>query len=238
MRDRRLKEVPALVESVASSIKVLDAGNNQLSRWPACLEKASSLQRIVLSSNLIAEINGPSLLPCASTLKILLLDGNQLTSLPDELALLVKLERLSLSNNKLHSLPSVIGSLPNLSLLDVSRNQLSSLPDSMGQLENLEELDASDNRLTLIPPSLGSLHKLKTLALNKCLIKAVPSEVFINCISLQTLSLHGNPIKPETVHETEGFAQFEKRRQEKFTKGIQGGVVFGSLDEGVDRKLK
>ena len=240
LRDRKLKELPDIVASVASSIKVLDAGNNQLTVWPSALEMTTSLQRLVLSNNLIAIIS-PSLQPYASTLKILLLDSNQITTLPVELSLLIKLERMSLSNNKLRgALPPVIGSLPSLTLLDLSKNQLTSLPDSMGKLENLEDLDASENALSHIPPSFGSLLKLKQMNLDKNQVRDVPSEVFISCISLQTLSLHSNPIKPDTVQETEGFSQFEKRRQEKFTKGIVGGVVFGSkgLDEGVDRKLK
>ncbi|KDO54597.1 hypothetical protein CISIN_1g0289421mg, partial [Citrus sinensis] len=41
------------------------------------------------------------------------LDGNRITSLPDELGQLVRLERLSILGNMLTCLPETIGSLRN-----------------------------------------------------------------------------------------------------------------------------
>jgi hypothetical protein len=45
-----------------------------------------------------------------------------------------------------------------------------------------------------IPPTLGSLRQLKTLQLDNNRIRAIPPTILAECTSLQTLSLHGNPI--------------------------------------------
>ena len=118
------------------------------------------------------------------------------------------------------------------------QNQLAVLPSELQGCEALEELDASDNALAAIPPALGRLQRLKTLCLDNNQVVAVPSEVFINCAALQTLSLHGNPIVPDSIQETEGYQAFEERRRQKYSKGLAGGVVMGprGMDEGVDRK--
>lgn len=67
----------------------------------------------------------------------------------------------------------------------------------------------------------------------------IPTEIFKDCAALQTLSLHGNPLVPDSIQETPGYQEFEARRRQKYDKAIAGGVLFGSrgMDEGVDRKV-
>lgn len=69
-------------------------------------------------------------------------------------------------------------------------------------------------------------------------IKSVPSEVLLQCVALQTLALHGNPLTIEQLRETKGFAEFESRRKAKWDKSIAGGVLLGPsrFDEGADRQ--
>mmetsp|Transcript_28564 Transcript_28564/g.84540 ORF Transcript_28564/g.84540 Transcript_28564/m.84540 type:complete len:171 (+) Transcript_28564:698-1210(+) len=159
--------------------------------------------------------------------------------LPDEIGSLVRLEKLSLNNNRLSELNQNVGKLKALQFLLLSNNKLQALPNSVSDCSVLEELDVSDNQIASIPDELGKLEKMKTLNLDRNLVSQVPSSVFLQCAALQTLSLHGNPITADIVHETKGFQEFEKRRQEKYTKGLLGGVVFGAsgLDEGIDRQL-
>ena len=54
---------------------------------------------------------------------------------------------------------------------------------------------------------------------------------------MQTLSLHANPINPDSMAETPGFAEYEARRRSKYDKAIAGGALINNkgLDEGVDR---
>lgn len=51
--------------------------------------------------------------------------------------------------------------------------------------------------LQAIPVDLSRLKRLKLLQLDKNRITSIPEEVLQNCESLQTLSLHGNPITAE-----------------------------------------
>lgn len=119
-----------------------------------------------------------------------------------------------------------------------SQNQLTSLPSELGGCESLEELDAAGNSLRALPSSLGGLQRLKSIHVDNNRITAIPSEIFLNCAALQTLSLHGNPISPDSIQETAGYQAFEDRRRQKYSKGLAGGVVMGprGMDEGIDRK--
>lgn len=57
----------------------MDVTNNKLTAFPAVLAELTQLQRLTLSVNSIAEINGAVLLAFASSLKVLVLDSNAIT---------------------------------------------------------------------------------------------------------------------------------------------------------------
>lgn len=65
------------------------------------------------------------------------LGGNRLTTLPDELQLLERLELLDLRRNQLATLPHVVGSLRSLQELYLDHNQLTRLPSWLGELPAL-----------------------------------------------------------------------------------------------------
>ncbi len=94
------------------------------------------------------------------------LSGNQLSSLPPELATLSHLQQLYLSDNELSSLPPELAQLSNLQQLYLSNNQLSSLPPELAQLSNLQQLYLSNNQLSSLPPELAQLDNLRELYLH------------------------------------------------------------------------
>ena len=65
-------------------MQVFDATNNKLTDFPRQLAHLTSLQRLILSANSLSSIDGSVLLPLAATLKILVLDSNSITQIPDE----------------------------------------------------------------------------------------------------------------------------------------------------------
>lgn len=240
LRDRGLKELSDAVAAVGQDAKVFDGSNNRLTELPPQLQHLTNLQRLVLASNNITDIRGTILIPLSSSLKILILDGNMITALPDEIGMLARLEKLSVKNNNLQQLNPNIGRLRTLQFLNVGHNKLSALPQELSSCEALEELDACENQISTIPSQLGQLQKLKSLNLDSNKVSEVPPAIFIDCVALQTLSLHSNPIIPDRLQETEGFQVFEQRRRQKYSKVIAGGVLMGprGMDEGIDRKTK
>lgn len=111
------------------------------------------------------------------------------------------------------------------------------LPDELGQCVALEELQAQENRIEVIPASLASLPKLRRVNLDGNRVAELPSNLLSQCVSLQVLALHRNPITPQVLAATPGYEEFEQRRKAKFDKVVDSGVLLGAggLDEGVDR---
>eukprot|EP00798_Chlamydomonas_sp_ICE-L_P023597 gene23597-9125_t len=240
VRDRNLKELPSEAMAVGPEAKVLDASNNKIVELPPNLgDQLCNLNRLVLANNALSSLPATVFDGLGMSVKTLVLDRNLLRDLPEDIGQLLKLEKLSVMNNKLVVLPQSLGQCTALQVLNVSGNQLSSLPPSLSSCLFLEELDASSNDIVDIPSSFGELKKLKILNLDRNKLTQIPPAVFKGCLALQTLSLHSNNVTPDSIAETEGFQEFEERRQLKYTKGIAGGVLLGSkgMDEGVDRKV-
>ncbi|KAG2451482.1 hypothetical protein HYH02_004080 [Chlamydomonas schloesseri] len=239
LRDQGIKELPTVLSDISDAVKVIDATNNRITALPAFLPSLANLQRLTLTNNLLTVLVPPGVCPGLISLKLLVLDDNQLGDLPDDIGALKRLERLSVSGNRLRTLPDSIGQLEALQSLVVSRNCLEQLPDSLAGCSRLEELDAQSNDLAVVPAALGGLKRLKALQLDNNRVFAVPSDLLYGCVALQTLSLHGCPIKPDELQETPGFKEFDERRKQKYDKVLAGGALLGArgLDEGVDREV-
>jgi Leucine-rich repeat (LRR) protein len=107
-------------------------------------------------------------------LKILNLDGNQISTLPKELFELEQLEELDLSSNKLNVLPPDIGKLKNLKKLSIRNMKLTHLPDELTDLSNLTKLDVGGNELISLPETIGKLKKLEIFGASDNQIKRLP----------------------------------------------------------------
>jgi len=80
--------------------------------------------------------------------KLLDLNNNQLTQLPNEIGNLVSLEGLYLYSNQLTQLPAEIGNLVSLERLNLHNNELTQLPTEIGNLVALKWLYLSGNNLS------------------------------------------------------------------------------------------
>lgn len=87
-------------------------------------------------------------------LTVLILDNNQLQSIPSDISKLKKLSVLNLRNNQLRELPASITTLPSLHLLTLGNNKLSSLPAGWGAMSRLITLDITQNQFTAFPNTL------------------------------------------------------------------------------------
>jgi hypothetical protein len=71
-----------------------------------------------------------------------------LTSLPDCMNELTKLEKLYINSNSFDELPDMFANMKNLEVLDISSNNLKSLPESIYSLTQLKKIYVSGNQLS------------------------------------------------------------------------------------------
>ncbi|KAG2455911.1 LRSM1 ligase, partial [Polypterus senegalus] len=112
-----------------------------------------------------------------STLKVLDVHGNSLTSLPDDIGQLRSLQILNLEKNRLQNLPESIGELGQLQTLNVRGNCLCQLRPALGRLGSLRSLDVSENGVRELPVELGHIRTLETLTLDATLMAFPPAGV-------------------------------------------------------------
>ncbi|KAM4722722.1 leucine-rich repeat-containing protein 40 isoform 2-T2 [Rhinophrynus dorsalis] len=146
LSNNKLKILPEEIGQM-KSLKQLDCTSNLLQNVPPSVAGMESLEQLYLRQNkltslpelpckLLKELHvgnnqidtlGPEHLKHLNSISILELRDNKLKTLPEEIALLSRLERLDLTNNDLGSLPCSLGSLPNLKSLQLEGNPLRSI---------------------------------------------------------------------------------------------------------------
>uniref|UniRef100_A0A7M4F1Y9 Leucine-rich repeat-containing protein 40 n=1 Tax=Crocodylus porosus TaxID=8502 RepID=A0A7M4F1Y9_CROPO len=140
----QLRSLPAEISSM-KSLKQLDCTKNFLETIPPELASMASLEQLYLRKNKLhflpefpscrllkelhvgenqIEVLNTEHLKHLNSLCVLELRDNKLKSLPDEISLLQKLERLDLANNDISRLPYALGNLPHLKFLALEGNPL------------------------------------------------------------------------------------------------------------------
>jgi len=137
---------------------------NRLDEYPS-IQSLIHLKKLYLQGDGITSF--PKVIPDKFVeLEYLNLSGNKISSLPENVGNLIKLDTLLLSNNQegkvLVELPQSFGDLESLSYLDISSMGLTNLPDSFGNLNNLKYLNLEGTVLSKLPDSFGNLIKLET----------------------------------------------------------------------------
>ncbi|WP_421324253.1 leucine-rich repeat-containing protein kinase family protein [Aeromonas sp. 604176] len=154
------------------------------------------------------------ILSLKETLEVLDLTGNQLSTLPDELAEFGKLRIIFCSENRFTELPEVLGRCPTLTMLGFKANRIATvsakalpaglrwliltdnaveqLPDELGQCDALQKLMLAGNRLRELPASLANCRKLELLRIAANRIERFP-EWLLSLPRLSWLAYSGNP---------------------------------------------
>lgn len=154
------------------------------------------------------------ILSLKETLEVLDLTGNQLSSLPDELAGFSKLRIIFCSENRFTELPEVLGRCPALTMVGFKANRIATvsakalpaglrwliltdnaveqLPDELGQCDALQKLMLAGNRLRELPASLANCRNLELLRIAANRIERFP-EWLLSLPRLSWLAYSGNP---------------------------------------------
>ena len=142
---------------------------------PAEIGQLTSLELLYLGDNQLTSV--PADIGQLTSLEWLELQHNQLTIVPADIGQLTSLQRLNLHGNRLTSVPVEIGQLTSLRQLSLNHNQLTSVPAEIGQLTSLETLYLSNNQLTIVPSEIGQLAALKVLLLAHNQLTSLPAEI-------------------------------------------------------------
>jgi len=156
----------------------------------------------------------PEILSLKETLEVLDLTGNQLSTLPDELAGFGKLRIIFCSENRFTELPEVLGRCPALTMVGFKANRIATvsakslparlrwliltdnavqqLPDELGQCDALQKLMLAGNRLRALPASLANCRNLELLRIAANRIERFP-EWLLSLPRLSWLAYSGNP---------------------------------------------
>ncbi|WP_429101915.1 leucine-rich repeat-containing protein kinase family protein [Aeromonas veronii] len=154
------------------------------------------------------------ILSLKETLEVLDLTGNQLSTLPDELAGFGKLRIIFCSENRFTELPEVLGRCPALTMVGFKANRIvtvsaralpaglrwliltdnavEQLPDELGQCDALQKLMLAGNHLRELPTSLANCRNLELLRIAANRIERFP-EWLLSLPRLSWLAYSGNP---------------------------------------------
>ncbi|KFW10959.1 Leucine-rich repeat-containing protein 40, partial [Fulmarus glacialis] len=120
---------------------------------------------------------------------------NKISSISLELCMLHKLAHLDIRNNFLTSLPEEMEALTRLQVINLSFNRFKVFPSVLYRIVALETILLSNNQVGSIDPlQLQKMDKLGTLDLQNNDLLQVPPELG-NCETLRTLLLEGNPFR-------------------------------------------
>ena len=185
-----ISEIKALQPKLTEKFKKIE---NKILKNNGELQTLNELG-LLLSKNQIFTSNGFVI--------YLSLRYNNLTSLPEKLFSLKKLQALNLGDNQLASLPESLASLQELRALCLSGNQLSSLPKNISKLYKIKMLNLDSNQLSSLPERIFEHYELQNLSLKKNLLSSLPESIF-ELYKLQILALDGNQlhILPKSISE-------------------------------------
>ncbi|NXY71758.1 LRC40 protein, partial [Glareola pratincola] len=149
----------------SNPVATVNFSKNQLNEVPPrIVELKDSVCDVNLGFNKISSIS--SELCMLHKLTHLDIRNNFLTSLPEEMEALTRLQVINLSFNRFKVFPSVLYRIPALETILLSNNQVGSIdPLQLRQMDRLGTLDLQNNDLLQVPPELGNCETLRTLLL-------------------------------------------------------------------------
>ncbi|CED82538.1 adenylate cyclase [Phaffia rhodozyma] len=155
-----LQELPSDFIQACTTLRELKMSHMSLKRIPQSIRQSSSLTRLDLSCNRIADLDqgGFNDIPGLLSLRV---QNNRLSVLPAYFGQLRTLKYLNLSNNSFEAFPSIVCEIRSLVDLDISFNAISYLPPEVGKLVNLERFLIVGNLVTSIPSSFARLENLR-----------------------------------------------------------------------------
>lgn len=201
-------------------VKELDLSHKSLKELPALLSKFKNLEEINLSENpgldlsasfhllssftslrslSISRMNKPipANISILAGLEELDLEKNNLTSIPEGVKSLKRLQRLCLWDNNINNISLQPGDLPNLVEIDLGLNKLTAFPGDLSLISDLKKISVYENSITLVSPDIKNFHLLEELDMRGNKISSLPVE-FGKLKTLRKLDLLENQLSSLT----------------------------------------
>ncbi|XP_059677802.1 leucine-rich repeat-containing protein 40 [Gavia stellata] len=180
-----------------TSLKLLEYSEKQAAVIPDEMFNAvrsNPVATVNFSKNQLTEIP-PRIVELKDSVCDVNLSFNKISSISLELCTLHKLTHLDIRNNFLTSLPEEMEALTRLQIINLSFNRFKVFPSVLYRIVALETVLLSNNQVGSIDPlQLKKMDKLGTLDLQNNDLLQVPPELG-NCETLRTLLLEGNPFR-------------------------------------------
>ncbi|XP_044752357.1 protein phosphatase PHLPP-like protein [Coccinella septempunctata] len=162
LQNNSLSNLPKTLFRYIPDMKVLNLSNNRLCDLPIP-DSVLLLEKLFLTANCLIDRSLEKMTPFLTNIRMLHAAYNNFTSLPESCVLYwTEIEEIVLSGNKLLKLPNEIEKLKHLTVLRVHSNLLQNIP-KLSSLTSLRVLDLAHNQLDridltdLIPPNLKFL---------------------------------------------------------------------------------
>uniref|UniRef100_A0A182NEV3 PPM-type phosphatase domain-containing protein n=1 Tax=Anopheles dirus TaxID=7168 RepID=A0A182NEV3_9DIPT len=157
-----IEDLPENFFIACERLTILNVSSNKLMTLPIIFGSSCSLERLYATNNSLTDRVLDSLI-CLPRLRVLHLGYNLLTTMPETcISCWGDLEELVISGNKLRHLPENLANMASLRVLRVHSNQLQTVP-SLGRTITLRVLDLAHNQLdkvniaSLVPRNLQFL---------------------------------------------------------------------------------
>lgn len=127
--------------------------------------------------------------------------------LPEEIAKLKKLKKISLLNLPFKAFPEWITHIKSLKYLMIRGNEINSIPDSICQLDNLKTLRVENCKLNKLPATLNQMQNLRILGLSDTELTDLNPNLFPS--NLKEINLSGR--QKYELHELEKLKNAMKK---------------------------
>uniref|UniRef100_A0A8C8BKZ8 Leucine rich repeat containing 40 n=1 Tax=Otus sunia TaxID=257818 RepID=A0A8C8BKZ8_9STRI len=180
-----------------TSLKLLEYSEKQAAVIPNDMfdaVRSNPVTTVNFSKNQLNEVP-PRIVELKDSVCDVSLGFNKISSISSELCVLHKLTHLDIRNNFLTSLPEEMEALTRLQLINLSFNRFKAFPSVLYRIPALETILLSDNQVGCVDAQgLRALAALGTLDLRNNDLLQLPPELG-RCQSLRTLLLEGNPFR-------------------------------------------
>lgn len=199
------KETSTLDSKTSHKDYRLDLSNVPIDSIKVKLEGFTNIYSLDLSNQKQIDLDHIiRVIPNPNKIKVLILDGNNLSKLPESIKLLSELRQISLNNNPNLDLKQALKMMEQLPLvfINLQNNELTKLPPEIANISTLKDLNLSKNRiednvtfqhlselpaltslwltrnkLDQLPKGLSHLKKLKNLYVEHNNLLDIPTEI-------------------------------------------------------------